>query len=288
MELHAVKDAPVDLSDAIVPDTEIGYHFFRLGSIGKRTPREELRESHVPVDYALVAGIGCTDTDDDDVVIFKVPTWSLNGVCIGECYAGSHESFSRSYDWADENSSAQTHTQLSDLVRAHRDNDNDNEEPGDGVPIAPTYTFRPYDPAKLSLGLHGWPRTGISIAVHCVNLLGSSSSASNIVLPAPENLQLDVEANDTPASLREHICDELGKAHYRDGRTSLGLFRPALEGKWKMVLWVMPQIEGRAGMYQYTEGSLRRFLDPEGGKRDGRLYVEAHIVPQGRVRREVR
>lgn len=60
------------------------------------------------------------------------------------------------------------------------------------------------------------------------------------------------------------------------------LFKEPLAGKWRLELWVLPQIAGSTKLYRFTgDSSLCHFLDPglfvQG---DLRLFMEVHVVPR--------
>ncbi|KAK4544499.1 hypothetical protein LTR36_004071 [Oleoguttula mirabilis] len=271
-------DAPSDLSEAIVADTELGYQFSRLGSL-KAARLGDLDDSEVPIECAIVAWV----EDDGTVHLNKVQTWLINGLCLGECYTVNEVGYDiSSYVWTFDYEDAENVEELCTLVRAYAES-GEPEAAGE-VLIAPTYSFRTYDPAHHGLSLSGWPKTGVRIAVKCVNMLRKHSGGSNIIFPAPENFQLEVESVDTAESVLMLIETELNVDYHEDGRTSSRLFQTAMYGKWQLEMWVLPQIDGETTMYKYKEGSLTQFLDSERGFADGRLYVEAHIVPRSRTR----
>ncbi|KAK5118719.1 hypothetical protein LTR85_007925 [Meristemomyces frigidus] len=278
VKLRAVEDALSDLTEAIVADTEIGYQFFRLGSL-KTVRTSNTDNSSIPVDCAVVAWL----EEDGTVHLNKVHTWLINGMCLGECHAMNEAEYdTSSYDWTVDYEDAENIEELSALVRAYSESDEVGAILGE-VPLGPTYSFRLYDPTEHGMGLDGWPKTGIRIAVKIVNMLPKHSGGSNIIFPAPENFQLEVEPVDTAASVAMLIEGELMEEVHEDGRTSSRLFQSVLYGKWRMEMWVLPQIDGQTTMFRYTEGSLTQFLDPDRGRMDGRLYLEAHIVPRSGV-----
>ncbi|KAM3423866.1 hypothetical protein BST61_g1262 [Cercospora zeina] len=163
---------------------------------------------------------------------------------------------------------------INELVSEEEDED---AQMGTGIPFLPTYCYNEFRSAKLGVGLLEWPKQGVDVAATFVN---KYSGVKNVTFK--RDVRIIVEKGDGFDDVVKCLLKEIDCKGWEYGTcsNSAKLFGDKHRGKWKLLLWVMPQLEQRK-LYRYTSGNLLQFLSPALTVRttDKRLYVEAHIVP---------
>ncbi|KAK3116066.1 hypothetical protein LTR53_003956 [Teratosphaeriaceae sp. CCFEE 6253] len=258
--------APSKPAEAVVPFVCELSEMFRLGRV------QDVTSSGAKAKTILceTAIIGALDVETG-LRLGAVTIFAVNNMSIGDCYAGAMLSFKESYAWADKYWGARTLEDLATMVRAHR---NDRLKPGQELPIRPDYTFERFDAGGLKLGLIRWPSSGVHLTIRCVSMLPLDDMA--FVFPALKYTQYTLEAVDTVDSVKMMIREEM-RAKRKDGRTCGSLFQKDVVGRWDLVLWTLPQIDGMTTLHRWLGGPVTQFMRSK-GKTDGRLYVEAHVV----------
>ncbi|KAK0883877.1 hypothetical protein LTR87_002355 [Friedmanniomyces endolithicus] len=273
---NEVETAPQRPADAVEPFVCNTNEIFRLGNVRKKTDFTPSKASDVSHEMIIVGGLD----DDMGVRLAAVPVFSVNSVLIGDCYTGiTLIKYKETYDWAEKYADATSLEDLATLVRAHR---KDKPNSATQLPLRQNYSFRRFVGIDHGLKMTRWPATGAHLTVRCVNMLPADPNDEDamIVFPALKHTRYTLEAVDNVDSVKTMIREEI-RGRGKDGRTCGRLFEDEMAGKWKMVLWVLPQIDGTATLYRWLEGGAMQFLrlgTSTTGKTDGRLYVEAHIL----------
>lgn len=282
MKLRPFEESVSSISEAIIADVEIGYDFYRIGSIpGSSLQQRKTKQitNGLPMVRALVARIE-DDGELETLELSKVDSWMVNGLVLGECYTLNEPLHEPHYILTSVYQGCRSMQELTEKVQTQRDNYWEHHTMD--LPIAPTYSWRTFNREDHFPDSDEINTTIITVAVKCVNMLPKHIGGGNIILPAPKHMQFEVDSKATCRSVRKLLEMELAEdtGASADGRTSSRLFTPALQGKWRTMLWALPQIQGHSMLYKLSGCRLAHFLKPQTDEEDGRLYVEAHILPQ--------
>ena len=115
-----------------------------------------------------------------------------------------------------------------------------------------------------------WPEDGVHITVRYVNMLHTDEMAE-VSMPTQQYFHL--ASTDSLISVRNLILDKLAEMD-----EAQVLFSGETVEKWKMMAFVLPQIDDVSKMYLWEVGSIAQYLRPDGDEMDGRLLVEVHVV----------
>ncbi|TKA72855.1 hypothetical protein B0A55_07700 [Friedmanniomyces simplex] len=269
------ETTPKKPADAVEPFVCDVSAMFRLGAVQQRAASASTKASGIAHEMIIV---GVFD-DTAGLLLGTVPIFSVNSLLIGDCYVGATTiDFKETHEWAEKYADATSIEDLAALVRAHR---KDKPKPALRLPVRPSFSFRRFNPLEHGLGVIRWPSVGVHLTVRCVSMLPASYSSDDgglIVFPALRHTRYALESVDNVDSVKMMIREEM-RGQGKDGRTCGCLFEEGMMGKWEMVLWVLPQMEGTATLYRWVEGGAAQFLRPgDKGTMDGRLYVEAHVL----------
>ncbi|KAK0920817.1 hypothetical protein LTR91_002496 [Friedmanniomyces endolithicus] len=273
---NEVETAPQTPTDAVQPFVCNTNEIFRLGNVRKKPNSTPSKASDIPHEMIVVGGLD----DDTAVHLAAVPVFSVNSLLIGDCYTGvTMIAYKETYDWAEKYADATSVEDLATLVRAHR---KDKPNSATQLPIRQNYSFGRFVGLEHGLKMTRWPATGVHLTVRCVNMLPADPNGEEemIVFPALKHTRYTLEAVDNVDSVKTMIREEI-RGRGKDGRTCGRLFEEEMVGKWQMVLWVLPQIDGTATLYRWLEGGAMQFLrlgTSTTGKTDGRLFIEAHVL----------
>ncbi|KAK5118746.1 hypothetical protein LTR85_007952 [Meristemomyces frigidus] len=222
--------------------------------------------------------------------LMKMPVYDFGDFCVGdkECDDWGAETPMRpNYRWRPEYETIRTasnpNAELRELLKQHPPDE--RGWTGPGVPFLPYYTFNIYQPNTIDVGISrtSWTSGKLRVAVRCVSFLAS------VDVDFPADIRFSVaKGKDTHAAVCEQIKTALRTADNEgDVPKSAVLFDEKHDGEWKMQLWVMPQTPDQAKLYDWrakTAGKLQHltdFISHDFAKiGDGRLFVEAHIVPK--------
>ncbi|KAI7192086.1 hypothetical protein KC316_g5455 [Hortaea werneckii] len=279
MKLRPCDGTPDSIEGRVVADVDFGNEFYRVGAMNttEHESSPEGARSKLPFTRALIAHFE-TDGENETFHLGKVDSWLVNGLEIGECCSSSPAHGETSFALTGPYRDVESMESLCEMVRNQRGECATASD--QGVPIAPVYSWRAFDPREYRLGAFDNVVRKIIVAIKCVNLLPKHAGCSNLTMPSPTSMQLTKTCTSTATKIQELIEGELGDENHEDGRTTHLLFEPALLEKWKLLLWAMPQIEGDALLFKFEQGTLADFMDWDCDEIDCRLYIEAHIIPR--------
>ncbi|KAI6835319.1 hypothetical protein KC342_g5769 [Hortaea werneckii] len=279
MKLRPCDDAPDSIEGRVVADVDFGYEFFRVGSINitDQASTSMRAGDKLPFTRALIAHFE-NDGENETFHLGKVDSWLVNGLEVGECSNSSPAHGETSFALTGPYKDVESMEDLCEMVRRQRGECATASD--QGVPIAPVYSWRAFDPREHRLGASDNIARKITVAIKCVNMLPKHAGCSNLVLPCPTSMQLRMMCTSTVNQVRDLIEGGFGDENHEDGRTTHLLFEPALREKWRLLLWAMPQIEGDALLFKFEQGSIAKFMEWDCDEIDCRLYMEAHIIPR--------
>ncbi|KAI7238358.1 hypothetical protein KC330_g2615 [Hortaea werneckii] len=279
MKLRPCDGTPDSIEGRVVADVDFGYEFFRVGSINITNQVSASTQVSQKLLFArpLIAHFEA-DGENETFHLGKVDSWLVNGLEVGDCCTSPPAHGEASFVLMGPYRGIESMEDLCEMVRYQRSECATASD--QGVPIAPVYSWRMFDPREHNLGAFDNVARKITIAIKCVNLLPKHAGCSNLTMPSPTSMQLTKTCTSTATKIQELIEGELGDENHEDGRTTYLLFEPALREKWKLLLWAMPQIEGDALLFKFEQGTLADFMDWDCDEIDRRLYIEAHIIPR--------
>ncbi|KAI6892133.1 hypothetical protein KC318_g6882 [Hortaea werneckii] len=279
MKLRPCGDTSDSIEGRVVAHVDFGNEYFRVGSINitNQVSASTQASQKLPSTRALIAHFE-TDGENETFHLGKVDSWLVNGLEIGECCTSSPAHAETSFALTGPYRGIESMEDLCEMVRYQRGECATASD--QGVPIAPVYSWRAFDPREYRLGVFEHVARKVTAAIKCVNLLPKHAGCSNLILPCPTSMQLKRTCTSTATKIQELIEGELGDGNHEDGRTTHLLFESALREKWKLLLWAMPQIEGDALLFKFEQGKLADFIDWDCDEIDCRLYIETHIIPR--------
>ncbi|KAF2207758.1 hypothetical protein CERZMDRAFT_88231 [Cercospora zeae-maydis SCOH1-5] len=147
---------------------------------------------------------------------------------------------------------------IKELLSEENEDEYEDAQMGSGIPFLPTYCYNEFRPAELGIGLLKWPKRGIDVAATFVNKYDRIKK-----LTFKRDVRVVVEKGDGFDDVVACLLKEIDCKGWEHGicSNSAQLFGDKHRGKWKVLLWVMPQLEQRK-LYRYTSGDLLRFLSP--------------------------
>ena len=146
-------------------------------------------------------------------------------------------------------------------------------------PVAPVYSFNHSGPEMRGVGYHKWPDgKNIIVNVRFVDLWTKTATDGTAEwLPFYDHGSVLYQGGNTfpdvMRSVNHQLEDVVGK---KEQSRIDALFNDHNVGKWKYLLWVLPQKRNVTKMFRFQGGSLARFMSADGKSRQ--LYMEAHIV----------
>ncbi|KAK4554121.1 hypothetical protein LTR86_008962 [Recurvomyces mirabilis] len=253
-------DKPISTVEEALQPRKISTRRICLGTIHDRLTGQD-RPDRIPTSVAIVGSI---DMDKRTTMSLSiVPVFLLQNLVVGDAGAGDTLAFRSDYDWRDRFAGVKSKEEL--LMRVNEFVDDEGET--DELPTALSYCFSRFaDFGRLA----AWPKDDVHITVRYVDLLPNDGTRG-ISMPTQQHFLL--VSSDTPISVHKIVLDRMAGTVEAKGLLSAGDVE-----KWRMVMFVLPQIVEMAKMFLWEEGSIGQFLDLVGDGTDGRLLVEAHVV----------
>ncbi|KAK5109634.1 hypothetical protein LTR62_006871 [Meristemomyces frigidus] len=236
-----------------------------LGFIGETVDAED------PTRFPTgVAAIGALDLSDDpaSIEILAVAISVLNGMPVGSVAEGEPVAFDSGIALRAELAHAKSEQQLAALVDGLFEGGGTEEE----LPAAPTYNFGGLGGVGEGLGMVGWLRGGVHVAVQWIDMLPTVEESVAAKMPA--RTYFDLEGSGP----LEEVANLVGKT-MKASEGSTWLFTQEVVDTWEIMLFVLPQINESTKMLRWCGGNITQFLRDEGEETDGRLYMEVHVIP---------
>ncbi|KAK3671599.1 hypothetical protein LTR78_008522 [Recurvomyces mirabilis] len=253
-------DKPISTVEGALQPQKNSTRRICLGTIHGRLTDQD-RPDRIPTSVAIVGSI---DMDKRTTMSLSiVPVFLLQNLVVGDAGAGDTLAFRSDYDWRDRFTGVKSKEELLMRVNEHVDDEGETDE----LPTALSYCFSRFaDFGRLA----AWPKDRVHITVRYVDLVPNDGTREGS-MPTQQHFLL--VSSDTPTSVHKIVLDRMaGTAEAK------GLFSAGDVEKWRMVMFVLPQIEEMAKMFLWEEGSIGQFLGLAGNGTVGRLLVEAHVV----------
>ena len=228
--------------------------------------------------------------DLDKLHLITVPAWDFGKQWIGNCVDHYEDhAFDVDDHYLPPFAGAKNPAELHELVKVYLQGRTNKMELG--RPFLPYFSREVFDPTDYNLGVPGESADGVFHFVSHVDLKYTKRDKAQLF---PFDLQCEINSGDGAGEISRVLKQALkNRSTSADvgasERMALSKLFSRFVGKWKFVLWVLPQGDGK--IFRFPTGrvggreSLDEFLKQEtvesGQKHARALYIEAHIVGVG-------
>jgi len=281
LRLDRDKTAPLaDFDASIVEITEPRVQYFYLGSLKDQPERVESGEDDLSLDKTMFAHL-CHRTQSEANLSWT-PTLLYNGQWIGDYLSGAPFVFTRTHKWREQYQHITSVRHLDGVLKRRSGRPDDREDDETDLPVIPTYSFNHFQSDEFGLGLKHQSSGGMCQPVITVfNMVKIIDS--EVKLAGPHYSTHRAFHSDTPESVLALLEDQMKTFLHNGSQSTWDILQECMPCGWTTGLWVMPQIENYTKLHRWLEGTILQFLPPEKAQDVGRLYVELHILSNGRA-----
>ena len=291
--LTTARDRLIERRKLLEPDDEWDYRYVRLGTTwsSQSAPEADTSEDVILTGKLLLGYYSKGHKKASTLQLIEVQAWDFGDYWIGDCV----NSYVR-HDFSSHDNYVHFFRGVETLEDLHKRITMfwhlGARAPDPDVPMMPIYTLNAFDPASHGISVMQEPA---DVLVRYVSHMSDADQATDDgrttdVESEMQNTQCRIGGRCTAGEIVQQIfrrLEEKAKDEAEENVNTAALF-DELGDSWELQLWVLPQESFDKKLYRFpdrpngSKDGLGEYMsERKVSKNDRRVFMEAHIVPQG-------